>query len=154
MSRQRSDPASRFFKFVEKTTDCWLWTGRRINSGYGTFWDGKQVLSHRWSYEHAKEPIPPEMTIDHLCRNKLCVNPDHMEVVTNYENNMRGDSAPAINARKTHCSRGHELAGANLVLKRGRRACRACDVWYTKEWRRKRTGKFLLTNGTPRLVDA
>ena len=81
----------RFWAKVQKTDTCWLWTAYRLPSGYGQFGlNGKMVYAHRWSYEQVHGPIPKGMHIDHLCRVKHCVNPDHLEVVTCRENAMRG----------------------------------------------------------------
>ena len=105
---------------------CWLWMGAKVK-GYGSFRFGKRaVLAHRFSYERFVGPIPDELTIDHLCRNRACVNPLHMEVVTMHENWRRGESVSAKCARQTHCLRGHELSGNNIVISRGARVCKQC----------------------------
>lgn len=110
------------------TTGCWLWEGPGMGNGYGVFNVGfKHLSAHRFAYEMLKGPIPPGLTIDHLCRNRACVNPDHMEPVTNVENVMRGESLAAQNARKTHCMRGHEFTVENTNTNGGRRQCRACN---------------------------
>lgn len=130
----------RFLAKVEFTENCWLWTGsrgpsRRGDLYYGRFMiDGRRsvksspMLAHRASYEHFVEPIPDGMTIDHLCRNTLCVNPDHLEVVTLRVNILRGTSPMAQQARQTHCVRGHEFTEENTRWRKDRkRSCRACD---------------------------
>lgn len=107
---------------------CWEWTAS-LRNGYGQFGvrAGHVVPAHRFAYEHLVGPIPDGMVIDHLCRNTRCVNPAHLEPVTNVENVMRGESPMARNARTTHCTHGHELVGANLYVDpKGRRQCRAC----------------------------
>lgn len=105
-------------------TDCWNWGGDMNNYGYGRVSvDGKRMLAHRYSYSLFKGDIPNGLVIDHLCRNRKCVNPAHMEVVTNSVNVKRGEKAI-----KTHCIRGHELSGSNLrIRKNGTRFCRECD---------------------------
>jgi hypothetical protein len=81
--------------------------------------------------------IPPDFDIDHLCRNRRCVNPEHLEAVTHRENMVRGDTFAARNAAKTHCSKGHPLSGENLVnQKRGDRVCRICANARVRELKR------------------
>ena len=120
----------RFFNKIEQTNNCWNWIGGKQTNGYGMFWTGKElVLSHRFSYELFKDKIPKGYTIDHLCRNRVCVNPEHLEVVTQKINVLRGNSFCSINSKKTHCPKGHELKGDNLDkthLKRGKRSCKIC----------------------------
>lgn len=117
----------RFEAKVLRTDGCWWWIGS-TRRGYGAFWIGGRVMrSHRVAYEASRGPIPPGLTLDHLCKNPACVNPDHLEPVTQYENVMRGDSFSAAKARQTHCIRGHEMSGDNLRLKRnGARECKEC----------------------------
>lgn len=80
----------RFWRAVD-VGDCWEWMLSTTGNGYGVFSvSGKNALAHRWSYENLVEPVPDGLVIDHLCRNRLCVNPDHMEPVTNAENVRRG----------------------------------------------------------------
>lgn len=118
----------RFWKKVKKTEACWIWTGATNGLGYGQFWNQKQMGAHRWSYESLVGPIPPGLQLDHLCRNRSCVNPAHLEPVTQRENTLRGDTFQARNAAKTHCPRGHLLAGDNLRWSPpGHRSCRECD---------------------------
>ncbi|MCP4493336.1 MAG: HNH endonuclease [Gammaproteobacteria bacterium] len=108
---------------------CWAWKAGLNSRGYGLFWtDNAQHLVHRISYEWCVEPIPEGLTIDHLCRNRACVNPAHMEPVTDRENVRRGECFSAVNARKTHCPQGHPYAGENLYVKpNGNRICRICS---------------------------
>ena len=105
--------AERFRTKVDRSAGddaCWSWLGARSQTGYGRFWvDGKTVKAHRWAYEHLVGPIPDGLTIDHLCRVRSCVNPAHLEPVSNRVNVLRGDAPAARNARKTHCVRGHEF---------------------------------------------
>lgn len=106
---------------------CWGWTaGRR--RGYGNFWiSNKNIPAHRISYQIFCGTIPEGLHIDHLCRNKGCVNPAHLEAVTCRENILRGVGPSAKHAKKTHCNRGHPLKGDNLYrTPDGRRNCRTC----------------------------
>lgn len=122
----------RFWKHVstEPNTGCWLWTGMLSDLGYGRLWSREKQLpinAHRLSYEMHKGKIPDNLTLDHLCRTRSCVNPDHLEAVPLQENIRRGFSPPAMNARKTHCNRGHNFSGFNLILRSdGGRRCRQC----------------------------
>lgn len=122
-------------KYVpEPNTGCWLWLSTINSSGYGEFWangswreDGTRippVRAHRFSYEFFRGPIPEGLQIDHRCRTRSCVNPDHLEPVTNQENVRRGWASGERTV--THCKRGHELSGDNLYLAEGRRHCRTC----------------------------
>jgi HNH endonuclease len=108
---------------------CWWWTGCLTNHGYGVAsWNGKQRPAHRVFYELRKGPIPEGLAIDHLCRNRSCVNPDHLEAVTLRTNVLRGISPAAIAAKLTHCIRGHELSGENISYRNGtQRRCRVCN---------------------------
>jgi len=126
----------RFWSKVDRRGDdeCWEWTASMYPTGYGHFSImGQGIRAHRFSYELLVGPIPEGMVIDHLCRTPLCVNPAHLEPVTQRENVLRGVGLPAENARKTHCKHGHELAGANLSLFGGKRRCLACRARWQRE---------------------
>lgn len=126
----RPSAEERFWSFVEKNPDtgCWEWTGNKARGGYARFRStgGPNVMAHRWSYEHYVGPIPEGLQIDHLCRVRNCVNPEHLEPVTCRENLLRGDTFQARNARKTHCKRGHPFDEANTYVMPTGRECRAC----------------------------
>lgn len=113
-------------------TSCQVWLGCKNDKGYGVISiDGERYLAHRVAYEAAKGPIPDGLVLDHLCRNPPCVNPDHLEAVTLKENTLRGIGPSAVNARKTHCIRGHRLADENLYFypsRGGDRQCRKCGA--------------------------
>lgn len=112
---------------VDVEGECWPWQGPSAGSGYGGIQvDGKTKRAHRVVYESVRGPIPDSLVLDHLCRNRCCVNPWHLEPVPVAENTMRGYGAPAINARKTHCQYGHEFTPENTRVYQNRRVCREC----------------------------
>jgi hypothetical protein len=106
---------------------CWEWAGER-NGGYGRIrLDGRWKRMHRLTYELLIGPFPNGLISDHLCRNRWCVNPLHLEPVTYRENALRGIGPTAVNARATHCLRGHPFDEANTIWRpSGGRDCRAC----------------------------
>lgn len=116
--------------------DCWTWSAGVTAGGYGKFkWKGRHFPPHRVAYEMLVAEIPEGLVIDHLCRNRACVNPWHLEPVTQKVNVQRGLAGTLCvtrgdRTRSTHCQRGHELSGANLrVRTRGRyrmHVCRTC----------------------------
>jgi hypothetical protein len=118
----------RFMSKVNKLpSGCWLWHGPVNRCGYGKFTVQRVTMAaHRFAYHNLVGPIPPELTIDHLCRNRDCVNPKHLEPVSMRENLLRGDTLQAANARKTHCVNGHEFTKQNTRLESGWRQCREC----------------------------
>ncbi len=118
--------------------DCWRWRGASDPKGYGRVGrmiNGKAVtkLAHRVVYEAWVGAIPEGLQLDHLCRNHACVNPDHLEPVTQRENLLRGDTITARNAAKTHCLRGHEFTSDNTYVRPGgKRNCRTCMRGYKR----------------------
>lgn len=107
---------------------CWPWLACTCR-GYGHFGAfGRQVQAHRLSYELTRGEIPAGLTLDHLCRNRSCVNPAHLEPVSRGENVLRGAGITARNSAKTHCDAGHELSDDNVYFYRGHRHCRACRL--------------------------
>ena len=116
---------------INKTDSCWLWTGYK-KQGYGHFdVKRKHIRAHRLVYEALVKKVPEGLQLDHLCRVRHCVNPRHLEPVTQKVNILRGMGTGAINARKTHCKRGHPFLGKNLRVvigekQGGDRVCREC----------------------------
>ena len=121
--------------------ECIEYVGAYIN-GYGArHIQGKQWRVHRWSYTLAYGPIPRGLVIDHLCRNRKCMRPSHLEAVSNHENILRGEGACAQNSRKTHCKKGHEFTPENTILRsrpEGGRRCRECQRQACVRYNRKR----------------
>lgn len=108
---------------------CWEWTAGKTKQGYGGFHPTKarMVLAHRYAYELLIGPIPAGLVIDHLCRNRVCVNPAHLEPVTTGENTRRGFSVSTWNRIKTKCPADHPYSAENTyVSPKGSRICRAC----------------------------
>lgn len=125
---------------------CWEWLLSKGQDGYGMFWSntvrrinlrkpprkprfGATITAHRWAYLKLKGPIPAGLEVDHLCGNRWCVNPEHLEAVPHLTNILRGRNSTA-----THCKRGHEFAGDNLVFANGRRRCRICRNKANTDW--------------------
>lgn len=133
-------------RFYQKTTrdpnGCLVWTGSTLGGGYGCFSiRGKTLYAHRvaWEMEREAPPDGRQWTLDHLCRNRLCVDVEHLELVPFQENVIRGIGPTAENDAKTHCIAGHELTGANLIVRPGaRRACRECGRRRSREYLQRR----------------
>lgn len=120
---------TRFINRVEISDGgCWLWNSTLNSRGYARMgMYSRLILMHRWSYILFKGDIPQGLVLDHLCRTPNCVNPDHLEVVTQLENILRSDCPSSLHARATHCPQGHPYDEQNTrVSKRGGRDCRAC----------------------------
>lgn len=129
----RVHQTARFWRFVRKGPDCWEWLGKTYPTGYAQFnYGAKSSYGHRFAYELGKGPIPDGLSIDHLCRNRGCVNPAHLEAVPLGVNVLRGFGRGALNARKTHCDNGHEFSAENTsYIHRSNgsthRKCKACQ---------------------------
>jgi len=126
----RTDTLTRFWEKVDLAAagGCWEWTGGISDNGYGRFRaGGNKGYAHRFAWELLRGPIPGGLTIDHLCRNRRCVNPDHLEPVDCRTNLLRGVGPSAVNATKTRCVNGHPFDQRNTyVWKDGSRYCREC----------------------------
>lgn len=142
----------RFWAKVElpdPETGCMAWTGVKIRCGYGRFWlGGSMYLAHRVAWTLVNGPIPPGLVIDHLCRNRACVNPLHLEVVTNRENTVRGE---LWQREVTNCPAGHAYDEANTYRNpRGSRRCRTCQREHERAYRlRKRLASAGSTGQLP-----
>lgn len=133
----------RFWEKVDKNgaNGCWLWVASLNNDGYGQFW-GKDRMrkAHRVSYELVRGEIPKGLELDHLCKIRHCINPDHLEPVTYRENQSRSSQTIlAIHRARDFCPQGHPLEGDNLTmdhLKRGWRNCLTCNRERSRQWYR------------------
>ncbi len=122
-------PIDRFLAKVDKQADgCWLWTGFLHSNGYATFYTGtRKQMAHRFAYEYYVGPIPDGLQLDHLCRVRSCVNPEHVEPVTSRTNLLRGHTVTAAHAAKTECPQGHPFDEVNTYIHpTGSRRCREC----------------------------
>ncbi len=128
-----------FNKLYTASNSCWLWVGTKNTDGYGHFYvrSAKRLfLAHRVSYAIKYGSTPTTLQLDHLCRTRDCVNPNHLEPVTNQENSKRGNTGKITGARlkaKTHCKKGHKFTPENTYLKKHKeclsgytRQCRTC----------------------------
>ena len=123
-----------FYRFASKirfeSSGCWIWQGYVSRKGYGHFSVGnphRYIAAHRFAYILAKGRIPPQLQIDHVCRNRACVNSVHLDLVTNRENQARGTTPTSVRMRQTHCHRGHAFDLFNTYIEtNGHRRCRIC----------------------------
>lgn len=129
----------RFDKFLDRLIpdgECVVFSGGIGKRGYGHIQGahGEKTLAHRLSYQIYVGPLVPGLVIDHTCRNRACVRPDHLRQVTHQENILAGVGATALNAKKTHCKNGHEFTHENIYWGRHGRHCYACRKIQKKAW--------------------
>tara|TARA_R110000851_G_scaffold156925_1_gene299466 strand:+ start:43 stop:492 length:450 start_codon:yes stop_codon:yes gene_type:complete len=116
----------RFWNKVNKTEDCWEWTSSKTKKGYGEFsYNSATKRAHRLSYEDINGKIPEGLEIHHICNNRICVNPKHLEAVTHLANIQ----ISVLRNKRTHCTKGHELTPDNLVHRtnRAHTECATCN---------------------------
>lgn len=128
-NRRRSVEVRFWEKVVINQSGCWEWQGYRNEEGYGKLGvDSTVVRAHRWAYEHYKGSIPEQLQLDHLCRVRHCVNPDHLEPVTNQENVIRGEHPWVIIRRSGLCQRGHPQNEENTYYRKDRPGAKQCRI--------------------------
>ena len=137
---KRTDTPVRFWSKVNFTDSCWEWTSSTHSIGYGVFSEGRaKTPAHRWAYEFCIGKIPRGLVLDHLCRNPLCVHPDHLEPVTIRENVIRGFKWREENTSRAFCRKGHRYTP--YYFGNGSPVCHECKKESSREWaRRRRTG--------------
>lgn len=147
LSHTKDAPASETATNLD--TPCIPWEGRNNGNGYGRITvGGRQLMAHRYLWEQKNGKVPDGMQLDHLCRNRSCVNLSHLEVVTCKINVLRGVGPTAQNARKTHCVNGHPFNGENLAVYKGVRRCRTCERKRGAEYKIRRRIKLSSTKPT------
>jgi hypothetical protein len=151
-SHEMTRPAHiRVLARLDTTGDCWLWPGARTTGGYGEVHVGYRKRGrdrmtirrdvHVVMYEHAFGPVPTGLEIDHLCGNRACARPSHLEAVTHQENMRRGGGFASENMKKTHCPQGHPYSDENTYRPpTGHRKCRECGRRQHRAWHARKTG--------------
>lgn len=136
------DVQSRFWSKVDKTPTCWLWLAPLGGKGYAQFdvtVRGRRILfyGHRYALAASGVPLLDGMVVDHICRVRHCVNPEHLRQITNKENVLVGIGLSAVNARKTRCKRGHDLTDERVfrMTSTGQRICRPCHAELERQYR-------------------
>lgn len=139
--RQRKSVEERFWEKVDKTGDCWLWQASKNGVGYGAFSVNQTwVMAHRFSYELAKGPIPAGMVIDHICRVRACVRPEHLDAVSFQVNVLRA-------VARTHCPQGHLYTPDNLYVSKGHNKCRECHRKRSADYYRRKMERIEFARG-------
>jgi hypothetical protein len=126
----------RFWDKVSARGECWEWVASKFHAGYGKFrWNGKATTAHKMAWTALVGPVPAGLELDHLCRNRGCCNPAHLEPVTHRENTLRGETLAALHASRTHCPSGHPYDVDNLRARKTGRDCKTCHR--DREYRRR-----------------
>lgn len=156
-------PEVRFWGYVNKNGPvsvphlgkCWIWEGSKDGCGYGTFGLNRNTeRAHRVSWWWRYGAILDGFELDHRCRVRACVNPEHLQAITHHENVLLGEAPPAKQARQTHCKNGHPLTGMNLyITPRGKRQCRECKRERTMRSRAKTNEKRRLHHSMNKTTD-